>query len=185
MIKYSKIELEKLILQCKKQDSNAQRKIYDYFVLSLFNTSKRILNDGRSSEDAVQNAFIKTFDKIHQFSFAKGSFSAWIHRICVNESIEILRKKKTVQDLSNHEYVADGNSTIADTMDAEYILEMMEKLPDTQRLIFNLYEIEGYSHREIGELIGINESSSRTYLMRAKSKLMSMISEFTTIMKVV
>ena len=185
MSRYSNIDLIQLVLQCKKQDHIAQRKIYDHFVLSLYNTSNRILNDKLASEDAVQNTYIKAFDKIHQHDSKKGSFSSWIHRICVNESIGIIRKKKKVEDLSNHEYIPDGKYTIIDTLDAEYILETMKKLPDTQRLIFNLYVIEGYSHKEIGELIGIGESSSRAYLTRAKKKLKSMLSGFSEVMKVV
>ena len=185
MGRYNNIDLLELILRCKKQDHIAQRKVYDHFVLSLYNTSNRILNDKLASEDAVQNTFIKAFDKIHQHDSKKGSFSSWIHRICVNESIAIIRKRKHVEDLSNHDYIPDGKSSIVDALDAEYILEMMQKLTDTQRLIFNLYEVEGYSHREIGKLIGIGESSSRAYLTRAKTRLKSMLSEFTEVMKVV
>lgn len=185
MKKLSNIDLIELLLQCKKQDNIAQREIYDYFVISLYNTSLRILNDRITSEDAVQNTFIKAFDKIHQFNLEKGSFSSWIHRICVNESISIIRKKKQVEDLGNHTYIPDEKPTMLDTLDAEYILEAMQKLPETQRVIFNLYEVEGYTHKEIGDLIGISESSSRTYLMRAKTKLRAMLSRFTEVKTVI
>jgi len=185
MTNISNTDLQKAILRCKKQDPIAQRKVYNHFILSLYNTANRILNDRLASEDAVQNAFIKAFAKIHQYDHGKGNFSSWLHRICVNESITILRKRKKLENLEDHTYIKDVESTALDHLEAEYILEAMKKLPETQRLIFTLYEVEGYAHKEIGTMLDITESSSRTYLMRAKNKLQTLLSPIINVKQVV
>lgn len=160
------------MIRVRQGDALAQRELYNIMVLSMFNTVLRILKNKEDAQDCVQVSFSLLFRKIDQFDLSKGAFSTWSTRIFINESLRILRQKKIHFEILNDNIYLEANSTSPiENLHAEDILNLINSLPDQMRIIFSLYEIEGYSHKEIAKIIEIAESSSRTYLMRAKMKL--------------
>lgn len=139
----------------------------------------RYVKNEMEAEDVVNESFVKIFQKISKFEILEDdlslekSFKGWIARITVNTAIDKLRSQKTTLDIDDINEVDISNKTVSSTTSLEVndILKLMNELPEIQRMIFNLYEIEGYSHEEIGEKLNIPDSTSRTYLTRAKSKL--------------
>jgi len=140
------------------------------------------------AEEATNETFVKVFRKMDRFEMhqedevLEKTFRSWLARIAVNTSIDMLRSKKpldffedtVMEDIKQHAVVIDDRLAVDD------ILKLLDKLPDVQRSIFNLFEIEGYSHEEIGAMLGIPESTSRTYLTRAKQRLRKLyIEQFT------
>ena len=156
----------------KKGNRDAQKALYDYSCDDLTNVCKRYLSDA-SFLDAVQETYIKIFTKSKAYDSSKGSLSAWMARIAVNECLHILRKQKKivffdvldyeVEDKQEEEFIAD--------ITAEEIYNEVEKLPIGYRTVFNLFVVEGYTHKEIGEILKLSPSSSRSQLARAKSLL--------------
>jgi len=172
---------ECVVSNTERSKSFLYKKFYGY----LMAISIRYVKDEMEAEDVVNESFVKIFRKINDFSFdaddtiVEKTFKAWMARVTVNTSIDKLRVKKETYalddlhdgDLKEH---AVGVSTRLEEND---ILKLLNELPAIQKSIFNLYEIEGYSHDEIGDMLGIPESTSRTYLTRAKSKLRKLYTE--------
>ena len=168
----SHTEIEMLITNVIRCNASAQKQMYDLLVLRMYNTVYRILKNKEDTQDCLQVAFSLLFRKIEQYDANKGSFYAWCTRVFINESLRVLRKKKLKFEEINDSLIVPINYVSPlDKLEAEAVLELINSLPSQMRVIFNLYEIEGYSHKEIAELLNIAVSSSRTYLMRAKVKL--------------
>jgi len=175
-IKRNNSNINELLVGVRKCDAVAQRELYDLLVLKMYNTVLRILKNKEDAEDCVQMGFSIVFRKIEQFDPNKGAFMAWTTRIFINESLGILRRKKIRFDEINDALYLEAHSiSPLENLNVEELLRRINMLPEQMRVIFNLYEVEGYSHREIAHLLDIAESSSRTYLMRAKKKLRTMI----------
>ena len=148
----------------------------------------RYINMEMEAEEAVNESFVKVFRKMEAFEMhaeddvLEKTFRAWLARIAVNTSIDMLRAKKPtnfIEDTSDEDLKLHS-VVMVDRLGVEDILKLLTKLPDIQRSIFNLFEIEGYSHEEIGELLNIPESTSRTYLTRAKQRLRKLyVEEFS------
>ncbi len=139
----------------------------------------RYVKDEMEAEDIVNESFIKIFRKLPEFCFDKDEtiaekmLKSWMGRITANTSIDKLRTKKdtvAIDDL-NEADLKKHTVTVATTLEENDILNLLNDLPTIQKSIFNLYEIDGYSHEEIGEMLNIPVSTSRTYLTRAKAKL--------------
>lgn len=166
------IKIEKLLRKLKDCDAAAQRELYNLLVLGMYNTVYRILKNKEDVQDCLQVSFSLLFRKIDQYDPGKGAFSAWSTRIFINESLRILRQKRVhFEMLDDGIYVKMEEATPLENLQVKDILNLVNALPDQMRVIFSLYEIEGYSHKEIAEILDIAVSSSRTYLMRAKMKL--------------
>lgn len=139
------------------------------------------------AEEAVNESFVKAFKKMASFerhledTVLEKTFRSWLARIAVNTAIDMLRARKPtnfLEDTSDQELMAH-TVLMTDNLGVEDIMKLLQRLPDIQRAIFNLFEIEGYSHEEIGTLLEIPESTSRTYLTRAKQRLRKLyIAEF-------
>lgn len=151
------------------------KKYYGYVAAVV----KRYVKNDFDLEELVNESFVKAFSSLDKFDrTVEGdaldkSFRYWIARIASNKSIDLLRTKKEVlrlDDIGEHE-VAPVVVTVQDHLYAEDIMKLLDRLPEIQRLIFNMYEIEGYSHEEIARELHIPDSTSRTYLTRAKQKL--------------
>jgi RNA polymerase sigma-70 factor (ECF subfamily) len=124
------------------------------------------------AEDVLITAFTKVFDKIQQFK-NEGSFEGWIRRIVVNESLTYLRRHRSMYlatELDNANREPDY-TTISNQLEAEDLLKMIQDLPTGYRIVFNLYAIDGYSHKEIAEKLGISENTSKSQLCRARTHL--------------
>ena len=167
----STLETE-LIHACKKQNAKAQRILYDKYASYMLGLCKRYVRGELEAEDVMIRGFMKVFSKIDLFE-GKGSFEGWMKRIMINESLGYIRKNKAMYletdiEAADKEPELDKLST---ALEAKDLLKMINELPSGYRTIFNLYAIEGYSHKEIGELLGINENTSKSQLSRARMHL--------------
>lgn len=165
-----------LISQCRKGNLKYQEMLYKRFYGYAMGISLRYSYSRDDALEAVNDAFIKAFNAIAQYDSSK-PFKAWLRTIVVNASID-RRRKDTKHQLSlelDHASGVHGPGCNIDKLSANDILKMMDQLPAIQRTIFNLYEIDGYSHDEIAAMVKVSASSSRVYLSRAKEKLRLMI----------
>lgn len=170
------VKEEQLINQCRKGKESAQRAVYEKYADTMMGVCIRYLKDRDAAQDVLMTAFMKVFERIHQFR-DEGSFEGWIRRIMVNESLSYLRKYQnmTVEvDIERAGREPDYNS-LSDHLETADIINMIEALPIGYRTVFNLYAIEGYSHKEIAEQLGISENTSKSQLSRARSYLQQLL----------
>ncbi len=164
------MSLNKLIKQCADNDRKAQKEIYQLFAGKLFSICLKYSINKQEAQDNFQDGFVTIFDKIGQFKF-KGSFEGWIKRVMLN-TILLKYRKKTVLNIVTEEI---PDEVIVDIDDEEisldFLLNLIHELPDRYRLVFNLYVLDGYSHREISEMLRIAEGTSKSNLARARAIL--------------
>jgi len=165
---------EQTIIQgCLQNDLLAQRELYNMFSPKMLSVCYRFAQHREDAEDMLQEAFIKVFTQIHTFQ-NKGAFEGWIRRIVVHTCINFLKKYKKFNehvdlDYANNLFVKE--ESIPSIMQAKQVVECIRLLPLGYRTVLNLYAIEGYSHKEVGELLEIGESTSRSQYTRAKAML--------------
>lgn len=149
----------------------AQQALYDRYSPKMFGICFRYMQDQMEAEEVMIGGFLKVFANLERFR-QDGSFEGWIRRIMVNEALTALRKRKLswIEPLENARH--QGSYSDSDLQfEAEELLQMIEKLPTGYRTVFNLYAIEGYSHKEIADLLDITESTSKSQLNRARNLL--------------
>lgn len=171
-----------LIKACKKQNTKAQRMLYDKYASSMLGVCRRYIKGEMEAEDVMINGFMKVFSKIYLFE-GKGSFEGWMKRIMINEALGYIRKHKAMYleiEAADKEPDIDKMST---ELEAKDLLKMVNELPSGYRTIFNLYAIEGYSHKEISKLLGINENTSKSQLSRARMHLRKKLLETEKILE--
>ncbi|MEO9804855.1 MAG: sigma-70 family RNA polymerase sigma factor [Reichenbachiella sp.] len=158
---------------CKAKDELAQKALYDKYANKMMRTCLRYLNDEMEAEDAMIDGFMKVFSKIETFEFrGKGSLEGWIKRIMVNESLMLIRKRKMDQvELDKVHNLSSNHATVESELMEETIVNVIQKLPNGYRTVFNMYVIEGYSHKEIGEKLNISENTSKSQLSKARASL--------------
>lgn len=173
------LELDKIIKGCKKRKRKSQAALYEHTVDDLMNICIRYLGNSQFSKDALQNVYLKAFQKIDTYDTTKGSIGAWLAKITVNECLIIIRKKKRILFLDNikGESPLTTDEDVVSSLSANEIYEEIKNMPDGYRIIFNLYVVEGYNHTEIGKALGITASSSRSQLTRAKNYLRKAITQ--------
>lgn len=173
------MELKDLIIGCKKENRIAQKALVDTFAPYLFAISKRYMRDDHEAKDIIQESFISIFKNIQNFRSEPYAFKAWIRQITVNAALQKIRKSYRTKEVMEENIVDDRNEMpeIYGKFDVEDIMKLINQLPDKYREVFNLYVIDGYSHREIAEKIGLQESSSRAVLTRAKKMIREKIFE--------
>lgn len=165
---------EEVLLQgCLQNDANAQQELYAKYSPKMLSVCFRYAKTREDAEDMMQEGFIKVFAQIKQFE-SRGSLEGWILRIMVHTCINHLKKNKRFNE--NLDIVYAGNMTIREehipsVLQAKQVVESIRALPIGYRTVLNLYAIEGYSHKEIGELLDIEESTSRSQYTRAKNLL--------------
>ena len=167
-----------LISGCRRGDHHAQQQLFDLYSARMYGLSLRYIKDSMLAEDVVVMAFTKVFDRISQFK-GEGSFEGWIRRITVNEALTALRKSRTMTvetDLELADHAPDYNQ-LSDHLEAADLLRMIEQLPAGYRIVFNMYAIDGYSHKEIAECLGISENTSKSQLSRARAHLQKLLSD--------
>lgn len=176
---YKSDQEEKLIRDCQKGQAYAQREIYEKYSRKMLGVCFRYVNSQFEAEDILINGFMKVFDKIEQYKH-EGSFEGWIRKIMVNESLGYIRKNKSIYlevDIEKADYLSDTNSFQPTDLEAEDLLNLVQQLPTGYRTVFNLYAMEGYSHKEIADMLGINENTSKSQLSRARVLLQQYIQE--------
>ncbi len=161
-----------------KNDRVAQKKLYEALAPMLYSVCLRYVQDKVEAQDLLQDTFVKIFHHLGTYK-KEGPLEAWARRIAVNEALSFFRKKKKVEyslDFSSESNVwQDSGVNAFEQLSNEDLLKMIGKLPDGKKLVFNLYVIEGYSHKEIGELLSISEGTSKSQLSKAKEMLVELI----------
>lgn len=169
---------DEIIKGCLKRERTAQQQLFDLYSSKMYGLCYRYVKHAMEAEDILVTAFTKIFDRIEQFK-GEGSFEGWIRRIMVNEALTYLRKSRTMYletDLEKADREPDYEQ-LGDHLEAEDLLKMIQELPAGYRLVFNMYAIDGYSHKEIAEQLGISENTSKSQLSRARVYLQKMLAE--------
>ena len=175
--KYEDIHRD-VIESCKKGDVRAQYQLYSLYSKAMYNICYRMTNRQEEAEDLLQESFTYAFSKLGSFRY-ESSFGAWLKRIVVNTCINHLKKRRV--DLV---YTEQQNDPIPDDDFVDYgeikfkvdnVMKAMEQLPEGYRVVFSLYLLEGYDHKEIAEILGVTESTSKSQFLRAKQKIKEML----------
>jgi len=167
---------QELIKGCLRRDRAAQKRLYDTFSGKMYALCCRYVKDSMEAEDVLITAFTKILEKIDQYKH-EGSFEGWIRRIVVNEALTWLRRNRNMYletELEAADYEPDYQS-LSDSLEAEDLLKIISELPSGYRIVFNLYAIDGYSHKEIAEQLGISENTSKSQLSRARTYLQKLL----------
>ena len=161
------LSLNQLIENCKINNTKAQGELYKLFSGKLFAICLKYSRNYAEAEDNLQDAFLTIFNKIEQYK-DKGSFEGWIKRITVNTALQRYRTEK-VFDIINENTIEDVELEVdEDTVSIDYLLKIIQELPDRYRLVFNLYVLDGYSHKDIADMLKINIGTSKSNLSRAR-----------------
>ena len=168
--------LEEIVRGCRKRNSKAQTELFNRFSGRFLGICRRYVGSIDEAEDIMISGFMKIFDKIQQFK-GEGSFEAWMTRIMVNESLTFIRRNKNMSvNVSIENADKEPNYTLAEAnLDTGQLLTLVDELPIGYRTVFNLYVMEGYSHKEIADLLKISEGASKSQLSRAKVQLKSKV----------
>lgn len=169
---------EELVKGCVSKNPVAQKLLFEKFSRKMMGICLRYADRGEEAEDMLQNGFIRVFEKIETFR-SEGSLEGWVRRIVVNESLTWLRKNKAMKmnvDIDDAKYMIPGNNHVGENVNEKDLLKMIQSLPAGFRTVFNMYAIEGYSHKEIAEQLGISEGTSKSQYSRAKMHLQNMLS---------
>lgn len=169
---------DELIKGCLRRDPTAQQQLFDLYSSKMYGLCYRYVRHAMEAEDVLVTAFTKVFERIEQFK-GEGSFEGWVRRVVVNEALTYLRKSRTMY-LETELEQADREPNydkISDHLEAEDLLKMIQELPAGYRVVFNMYAIDGYSHKEIAEQLGISENTSKSQLSRARVYLQKVLAE--------
>lgn len=173
------MSLEQLIINCKKNDAQAQSQIYKLFSGKLFSLCLKYSKNYTDAQDNLQDAFVTIFKKIDQFSH-KGSLEGWMKRITINTALQRYRTVG-VFDIVNEDQIEDVAIEInEDELSLDFLLGIIQELPDRYRLVFNLYVLDDYSHKEIAEMLDISTGTSKSNLARARMILKDKIEHYKT-----
>jgi RNA polymerase sigma-70 factor (ECF subfamily) len=159
-----------------ENNRHAQQKIYSRFSPKMLGICRRYIKDIHQAEDIMITAFMKVFTNLKNFEH-KGSFEGWIRRIMVNECISFVRVQKKVKFIEDEDWLEESFNNIDSQFTVEEIQFLIDQLPDGYRMIFNLYAIEGYQHKEISEMLKISEGTSKSQLSRARKMLQEQINK--------
>jgi RNA polymerase sigma-70 factor (ECF subfamily) len=173
-----------LIEGCRSNQREAQYKLYNILSGKMFSVCLRYAKNREAAEDLLQEGFVKMFNNIEKFR-GEGSFEGWVRRIMVNTAVEHYRKSTKMYPMVNVEDVSKNIhwEDPGDELQLEDLVGMINKLSPGYRTIFNLYVVEGYSHREIGELLEISEGTSKSQLSRARYLLMDIVKKSEIVKK--
>jgi RNA polymerase sigma factor (sigma-70 family) len=172
------LTLEELIVDCQKNDRKAQEALYHKYASILFGLCLKYSPNRVEAEDNLQDAFVTIFARINQYS-GKGSFEGWIKRVTVNTVLQKYRKKR-VLTLPEDDILESIEEVTMDDADLplSFLLSIIQELPERYQLVFNLYVLDGYTHKEIGALMGISDGTSKSNLARARLLLQTKIEAF-------
>jgi len=168
---------EQLISDCLAGKPSAQKALYERFSRKMMGVCLRYSNSHEEAQDVLQDAFVKVFEKLGTYS-GNGSFEGWVRRIFVNTSLDHYRKSKMerqTQDIDDVGYALASGEDIVSDITAKDLLEILKKIPPGYRMVFNLYVIEGYSHKEIAEELNITENTSKSQFSRARTYLLNVL----------
>ena len=168
---------KQLIEGCNKNDRRAQKALYDKYSKRMMAVCLRYVKNTEDARDLLQEGFIKLFMNLHTY-MGEGLFDGWVRKIFVNCALERLRSQdvlKNAADIEETDYADIPDESTLSQLSADEIMAYVRMLPDGYRTVFNMFAIEGYSHKEIGETLHIAESTSRSQYVRARKMLQKMI----------
>ncbi len=168
---------EQIVEGCIKKDAIAQKHLYEKFVRKMMGVCLRYADSTEEAEDVVQNGFISVFENISSFR-GTGPLEGWIRRIMVNTALTNIRKNKKLKqniELESVEFMLPSTNQLNESFEAQDLLKIIQTLPTGFKTVFNLYAIEGYSHKEIAEMLNISEGTSKSQYSRARKRLVEII----------
>lgn len=171
-----------LIEGCIRKDRKVQEQLYHRYANVMYAICLSYAKDRAMAQDILQDGFVKVFEKIKTFN-SKGSLEGWIKRIMSHTAIDHFRKKSALNNFVPYEQAFDQKDTAGNALDyltVEELMEQVRKLPDGARVIFNLYAVEGYSHKEISKKLKISEGTSKSQFSRAKNILQNVLTSLTS-----
>ncbi len=167
---------DEVVQGCILKDRHCQKLLYERYYGSMMAVCMRYASDREEARDVLHEGFMKVFKNLERFKQGT-NLGAWIRRIMINTSIDHYRKnakKPSLVEINHAVHEADGHDVVAE-MSASEIMKLVQKLSPAYRAVFNLYVVEGYSHKEVGKELGISEGTSKSNLAKARSKLQKMI----------
>jgi len=187
LLKKIKLELtasmyyDDLVEKCKQGSSLSFKELYLQYVKAMFNTCLRIVNNTAEAEDVLQESFTEAFKNLQGFEY-RTSFGGWLKQICINRSINQLKKRRVSWiDIDGTDSYERTDEAVVDENEIQLKVESVKRsimaLPDGYRTILTLYLLEGYDHEEIAEILNVAQSTTRTQYMRAKQKLLQLLKE--------
>jgi len=168
-----------LIQGCMEGNRRMQEELYKRFSPRMYAVCLRYAGNAEEAEDILQEGFIKVFKKLNSFR-SEGSFEGWVRRVFVNTAIEHFRKKRYLQPVTEkEENTIEGKYfSVLDELAEKDILALVQELSPGYRTVFNMYVVEGYTHKEIADMLGISEGTSKSQLSRAKVILQDMVKKY-------
>jgi RNA polymerase sigma factor (sigma-70 family) len=158
--------LDQLIEECKKHNPKAQEQLYHLFSKKFFGLCLKYSSNYADAQDNLQDGFILLFKKIEQFS-GKGSFEGWAKRVMINNALQKFKGVRFMEVLSDE--IPDEIVTIEeDNVPLDYLMKIIQELPEQYRIVFNLYVLDGYSHKEISEMLHLSTGTTKSNLHRAR-----------------
>jgi RNA polymerase sigma-70 factor (ECF subfamily) len=170
------MNLEKLIKSCVKQKRKAQQELYVLFAPKLFAVCLKYSRNKEEAEDNLQDSFLLVFEKIGQYKH-KGSFEGWLKRICMNTCLQRYRKHRLFELVSEEIEDSDRIEVDEEQLSLQFLLSIIQALPNRYRLVFSMYVLDGFSHKEIANQLDISEGTSKSNLARARAILKQKIEE--------
>lgn len=168
---------EELVLRCIRKEGPAQEHLFKCFSGRMLGLCSRYTDSIEEAEDIMQEGFVKIFQKIESFR-NQGSLEGWMKRIMINTALDNFRKNKNFRyniDIDTIEYTSETNLHVLESIGAKDLMKLIKSMPKGFRTVFNLYAIEGYAHKEIGEMLGISESTSKSQYSRARVYLQKIL----------
>lgn len=168
--------IENIVEGCRRKDQLAQKLLYEQFSAKMYGVCLRYSGSPDDAQDILHEGFLKIFDKIGQYQ-SRGSFEGWIRRIMVNTALEKYRNQYRMTSMQDNQYVYDnqGIEEINENITAKELMQLIQELSPKYKVVFNLYAIEGYSHKEISKMLEISEGTSKSNLSRARSILQNKV----------
>lgn len=168
---------KKLVKSCKKGNRKAQKQLYEKYQEQMFRLCHRYLGNVQDAEDIVVEGFLKIFDKIEGVDYrSQSSFLNWMKTIMINESLMLLRKNKRITFFED-DLIIEQESLVEKSLELDEIFEAINSMPTGYRTIYNMYVVEGYSHKEIADELQISVQTSKSQLSRAKKFLEKLIKD--------
>jgi RNA polymerase sigma factor (sigma-70 family) len=166
--------IDNLINECKQGNTKALEQIYRHLSPKIFAVCLKYSRSYEEAQDNLQEGFLLLFEKINQFNF-KGSFEGWAKRVVINYILQQYRKQNILEIVSENFAEVEEVEIEEENISLDFLTRIIQELPDRYRLVFNLYVMDGYSHKEIAEMLGINIGTSKSNLARAKAILKNKI----------
>lgn len=168
---------EELIARCRDGERSAFQRIYQLYSRSMYNVAYRIVGNEDDADDVLQESFISAFNNLDHYR-GDATFGAWLKRIVINKAINVLKRKKMEALPEDDRWDVPDESHEEpeyEELTVERVKKAIQQLPDGYRSVLSLYLLEGYDHQEIGEILGVSESTSKSQLNRAKNKLRELL----------